>query len=51
MFEGFWEYITNEEDIHYMLTNYKAPNYRVVAIDIRNPREVFFQIEIYYSKS
>ncbi len=38
--EASYEYVTNDGPITYLVTQKSAPNYRLVAIDIKNPKEV-----------
>jgi prolyl oligopeptidase len=40
--EASYEYVTNDGPITYLVTQKSAPNYRLVAIDIKNPKEVSF---------
>ena len=42
--ESNYEYITNDGPITYILTQKNAPNFRLVAIDIKNPKEVSFNL-------
>ncbi len=41
--ETSYDYVTNDGPITYLLTQKSAPNFRLVAIDIRNPKEVSFK--------
>jgi prolyl oligopeptidase len=40
--EASFEYVTNDGPLTYLITQKNAPNYRLVAIDIKNPKEVRF---------
>jgi len=46
--EAGYEYITNDGPITYVITEKNAPNFRLVAIDIRNPKEVSFNFVIIF---
>jgi hypothetical protein len=41
--ETSYDYVTNDGPITYLLTQKNAPNFRLVAIDIENPKEVSFK--------
>jgi hypothetical protein len=50
--EASYEYVTNDGPITYLVTQKSAPNYRLVAIDIKNPKEVSFDfLSIFKFKS
>jgi prolyl oligopeptidase len=38
-FDASYQYITDQGSIFYFRTNWQAPNYRVVAIDVDNPQK------------
>jgi prolyl oligopeptidase len=44
--EAFYEYITNNDSITYILTSKNASNFRLVAIDLKNPKEVSFNLHL-----
>jgi len=46
--EAFYEYITNDDSITYILTSKNASNFRLVAIDLKNPKEVSFNLHLIY---
>jgi len=37
---GIYNYITNDDDFVYLITNVNAPNYRLVKVDLNQPQEV-----------
>ncbi len=41
--EASYEYVTNDGPITYVITQKSAPNYKLVSIDINNPKEVYFK--------
>jgi prolyl oligopeptidase len=46
--EAVYEYITNNDSITYILTSKNASNFRLVAIDLKNPKEVSFNLHLSY---
>ncbi len=46
--EATYEYVTNDGPITYVITKKNAPNFRLVAIDIQNPKEVSFNFVIIF---